>query len=89
MTIDEKDLEIARLKGKVEALESELAKERALRILAPVTTPTFVPYPVAPSPLIPSPLVPNPFIPNPIVPTVPPIYPQWPYRDITICAVHH
>ena len=47
MTIDEKDLEIARLKGKVEALESELAKERALRILAPVTTPTFVPYPVA------------------------------------------
>jgi hypothetical protein len=81
--IDEKDLEIARLKGKIEALESELAKERALRILAPPQVPTFVPYP-----LLPPPLVPNPFVPSPIVPTVQPIYPQWPYDHISICAVH-
>lgn len=82
MIIDEKDLEIARLKGKIEALESELAKERAAR-----TSPTYVPFQVHPSPLVPNPLVPSPFVPTPIIPTIPPIYPQW-YRDITICAVH-
>lgn len=32
--LDDKDLEIARLKGKVEALEGELAKERAARHVA-------------------------------------------------------
>lgn len=68
MTIDEKDIEIAKLRGKVEALEGELAKERALRTLMQPQPPQVVPmpYPVYP----------------PIAPLPDPIYPwylQWPY----------
>jgi hypothetical protein len=47
-----KDLEIARLRGKVEALEGELAKERAMRAMQP-PVPTIMPAPLPFDPLIP------------------------------------
>lgn len=46
MSYDEKDLEIARLKGQIEALERIVAAQRAL-----VLTPSTVPF-VAPSPIV-------------------------------------
>lgn len=45
---DEKDLEIARLSGKIEALEGELAKERLARTFQQIVTPLIPVIPNAP-----------------------------------------
>jgi hypothetical protein len=82
MSLDEKDLEIARLRGKVEALEGELAKERAVRAMS-----SFIPQ-IVPHPLLPNPLVPNPLVPNPLVPLVPGL--PWPNSpmDYSTCGLN-
>jgi hypothetical protein len=86
MTIDEKDLEIARLKGKIEALEGELAKERAARATPPPAPHIqFVPCPLphvqpaSPPPYTGQPF--QPFIQPPGIvpfPTIPQPLPIWP-----------